>query len=466
MKKCVNCGSTNLDDSEFCSVCGKKMEDIKSICPVCNKEIDPIKNFCKYCGSDLKKPKTIPGKKELNRETEKDDLKDKIKNQKKKTGKKNFIKTISIIAALIFIALISYFIIYILAKYTYSQDIISSNKPEKETIETSPIETQQYTYYETLFEYAKKVKPYPNIPADGYTLAYADFIGNHGFCKNVWQSIKDNWVLAGGNLDNLYYFDNEADVDKSLDNIDLVLEKNPDVFVSFQQDLKVNTVTSYKFKQKNIPVININSISRVDNYPYAINPGNFEEGYEMGSHAIKLIKNNYSDGSSFNVIALENNWNNDFLVLQEGFYQAFFDEYGEQTNSFFKRVDISGFDESQIKNSVGEILDYEAPGIDNIVLFSVLYDGLNFALNKATEIGRFNSDKWVVLTFDAYNENVPQMIRNGIIDATLYNFPEKWGNYIIPAAISLLNKETIPGYIYINEKEIVTKENINDFFKT
>lgn len=463
MKKCSKCGSTNLDDSEFCSVCGKKMEDIKNICPVCKREIDPTKKFCKYCGSDLRKPETIPGKKELKREIKKDDSKEKIKTQEKKTGKKKFIISISIIAALIFIISI-FVILYTFFDYNPFAKIGAMNKPEKEVPETVSKETQQYTYYETLREYAKQVKPYPNTPAAGYTLAYADFIGNHDFCKNVWQSIKDNWVLAGGNLDNLYYFDNEANVDISLNNIDLVLEKNPDIFVSFQQDLKVNTVTSYKFKQKNIPVININSSSNVDDYPYAINPGNFEEGYEMGSYAIELIKKNYPGGSSFKVIALENNWNNDFLVLQEGFYQAFSDEYGEQTNSFFKRVDISGFDESQIKDSMKEILDYEIPDIDNIVLFSILYDGLDFALSKASEIEGFNSDKWIVLTFDTYNEDVRQRIRNGIIDATLYNFPERWGDYIVPAAVSLLNKEPIPKYISIIEKEIITKENINDFF--
>jgi ABC-type sugar transport system substrate-binding protein len=441
--------------------------DTKNTCPVCKKKIDPTKNFCKYCGNDLRKSEIISEKKEkdeLKKASKKEESKIKIGYAEKKTSKKKIIISVSVIASLVFIILI-FFISYIFFNFNPLERIAALSETEKEAEETATEETSLFEYYETLREYSEVIEPYPNAPATAFTLAYADLIGGHDFCKNVWQGIKDNWVLAGGSLENLYYFDNVGNFDMSLNNIDSILEKNPDIFVSFQQDLDVNTILSHKFKQRNIPVISLDHHTKIYDYSYSVGPNNFEAGYEMGKYAIDLIRENNTNSDSFKVIALEVNWMAVFVILQEGFYQAFFDEYGDQTNSFYRTLDISELDESQIMDNMESILSYEASGIDNILLFSVLYDGLGLALDKASEIDRFSPDQWIVLTFDAYNENVRQGIRSGRIDATSYNFPEKWGSYIVPAAVSLLNIEPIPEYIYVEESEIVTKENINNFYQ-
>ena len=54
-------------------------------------------------------------------------------------------------------------------------------------------------------------------------------------------------------------------------------------------------------------------------------------------------------------------------------------------------------------------------------------------------------------------------IREGLSDAGIAFFPEKYGEFIVPAVAAILDGKAVPAWIYV-ENEIITIDNINQYY--
>jgi len=151
-------------------------------------------------------------------------------------------------------------------------------------------------------------------------------MGGIPFCEDVWQSVQDQWVLAGGDPADLYYADNQYDATIGLKNADIMLAKSPDVLINFQFDSKVNSIIATKFEQAGIPIIAVDVPT--PNAPF-MGVNNFKVAYLAGEVAIEYVEALGGIDMIDNIVLLQFPAGGEVLMLRsEGFYQAFVDKYG------------------------------------------------------------------------------------------------------------------------------------------
>ena len=61
------------------------------------------------------------------------------------------------------------------------------------------------------------------------------------------------------------------------------------------------------------------------------------------------------------------------------------------------------------------------------------------------------------------DEKGKQLIGEGIIDADIAFFPERYGDYLIPAALANIYGNPVPPYIFM-ENAVITPENIGKYY--
>lgn len=93
------------------------------------------------------------------------------------------------------------------------------------------------------------------------------------------------------------------------------------------------------------------------------------------------------------------------------------------------------------------------------------------SLNEETMSGVIaalqNADRWnfediLVITLGVDDLGKAQ-ICEGLSDAGVAFFPEKYGEYLIPAACAILEGAPVPSHMYV-ENAIITKENIDRIY--
>ena len=73
-----------------------------------------------------------------------------------------------------------------------------------------------------------------------------------------------------------------------------------------------------------------------------------------------------------------------------------------------------------------------------------------------------NSDDIIIITLGVDDLGKSQ-IREGSSDAGIAFFPEHYGEYVIPAALTMLEGKAVPPFIYI-ENEVITLDNIDKWY--
>jgi len=147
-------------------------------------------------------------------------------------------------------------------------------------VETVEVEKESPFTYEKLREMAK-AGAYEGNPAEGHTLAFANFLASFPFCKDVEDGIKRNWELAGGKAEDLTILDNAYDINTAIQNSDIVFSKKPEVFLQFFFDARFNAQTARRAQDLGIYCIAIDiplpgfPFMGVDNYGTAVLTGNW-----------------------------------------------------------------------------------------------------------------------------------------------------------------------------------------------
>ncbi len=333
---------------------------------------------------------------------------------------------------------------------------------ETETVvETVEEEKEAYEYYESLHEHAKNTdEPYPDSPAEGHAIAYTDIMGGIPFCNNVYGSVQKEWELAGGADSDLYYADNQYDATVGLQNADILLAKEPEVLIWFQFDSKVNSIVSQKYSEAGIPIIAVDV--PVPNAPF-MGVNNFKVAYMAGEEAIARVEEQGGIDTIDNIILMQMPAGGEVTMLRsEGFYQAFVDEYGADViDPITIRADGGAGEAEQANAAMSDVLT-SIPDAENFVLTSINEQTMDGCISAIETAGRWDPDKWIVITqgVDAVGQ---AQIREGLTDAGIAYFPERYGEYLVPAASAYLNGEVPPAFMYV-ENEVITQENIDEYY--
>ncbi len=313
-----------------------------------------------------------------------------------------------------------------------------------------------YAVYEKYRESAQKGEAYAGSPGKGKKLGFANIFGTLPFCISVEQDIIKQAKLAGFDEKDLIIMDNQYDSVIGLKNADIMLSKKPDVFIEFQADAKVNNIVAAKFGAAGIPIIAVDV--PVPGAPF-MGVNNWKVATMGGQYMAKLIKEQWGGWDAADlVVLLQMPAGGDVTMLRsEGFAAALVEEFGEAAEEKIVRADGGMGQSEQAKAAMDDVLAAH-PDAKKIAMTSINEQTMAGAIASLQTSGRWNSDDIIVITLGV-DELGQSQIRDGLSDAGVAFYPERYGEYLIPAICAMLEGAPVPSHLYV-ENEYITMENI------
>lgn len=252
--------------------------------------------------------------------------------------------------------------------------------------------------------------------------------------------------------------DNRLDGATALSNAENFVTQNVDFVVEFQTDEKMAPVIMEKFDKADIPVIAIDIPMPGATFFGANNP---EAGFLAGEYLGKKAQEEW-DGKIDKVIMLE--------LPQSGVVPA--QRMQGQLDGLksvipdIKDEDILRLDSKntleESKRLISDVLS-TLPDAEHLAILSINDDTALGAV-AALEIADRTDDAFIVgQGADQRGLEELQKENTPYLGSTAY-FPDKYGEYVIPAAIKILEGEEPPKEIFV-EHEFVSKENLDEFLK-
>ncbi len=317
-----------------------------------------------------------------------------------------------------------------------------------------------YAVYEQYRDYAKVTQPYPGTPGRGKRLGFANIFGTQPFSIALEQNLIKQAKLAGFDEKDLIIMDNQYDSVVGLENAEMILAQQPDVFIEYQVDAKVNNIVAAKFAEAGIPLIAVDV--PVPGVPF-MGCNNWKVATMGGEHMAKLIEEKWGGWDAVDVVVLLQLpiGGEVDMLRSEGFAAVLARTFGDRTEEKIVRTDGGMGQLEQAKAAMADVLAAH-PAAKKIAVTSINEETMSGVIAALRAAGRWDPDNIIVITLGVDNLGKLQ-IRKGLSDAGVAFFPEKYGEYLIPAACALIEGAPVPSHLYI-ENEVITKENIDRFY--
>lgn len=342
-------------------------------------------------------------------------------------------------------------------KLNYRPNLLARGLRQHNTPDLFP---PTYAVYEKYREYAQTETPYPGLPGKSKRLGMASIFRAQPFCAEVEQNVIKQAKLAGINEKDILLLDNEYDAEAGLRNAEIMLSLKPDLFIEHQADVRVNSIVAAKFKAAGIPLIAVDvpvpgaPFMGIDNW-YVATVG--------GKAMAALIKRKWGGwGMVDMVVLLQNPAGGDVTMLRsEGFATALSDEFGSEVAGKIVRVDGGLGTIAQAHHAMVNVLRAH-PAAKKIAVTSVNEETMQGVIAAIQEAGRWQRENLIIITLGVDDLGKTQL-REGLSDAGVAFFPEKYGEYLIPAACALLEGAPVPSHLFV-ENQVITRENIDQFY--
>ena len=317
-----------------------------------------------------------------------------------------------------------------------------------------------YAVYEKYRESAKSGVSYPGLPGQGKKLGFAGNYGTQPFCIAVEQNLIKHAKLAGFDDQNLLLLDNQYDSDIALKNADIMLEYAPDLFIEHQALVKINSMIAIKFAEADIPIIAVDV--PVPGAPF-MGCNDWQAATLGGEFMAKLIRERWGTWEALDlIILLQNSVGGEMTMLRsEGFATALAQEFDGQIETKILRTDGGVGSAEQAKLAMDGILR-TYPNAQRIALTSLNEETMAGALVALQNANRWKPDQMIIVTLGVDDLGKLQ-IRKGLSNGGVAFFPEKYAEYLIPAACAILEGAPVPSHMYV-ENVIITKENIDQYY--
>jgi ribose transport system substrate-binding protein len=309
---------------------------------------------------------------------------------------------------------------------------------------------------------AKAGKAYTGAPLKGKVIGFANIFGTLPFCISVENNIKAQLKLAGLDLSKGWIsMDNQYDSVIGLKNADIMLSKHPNFFIEFQADAKVNNIVAGKFGTAKIPLLAIDvpipgsPFMGVDNWKVAL-----IGGHEMA----KLIKQKFGGWDGVDLVALgQMPAGGDVVMLRsEDFAQALSEDFAIDTkDAKIVRFDGGMGQSEQAKAAMDDVLAAH-PDAVKIAVTSINEQTMAGIIASLQGAGRWDPNNVVVVTL-GMDELGQSQIRDNLSDGGVAFFPERYGEYVVPAVCAMLQGQPVPPYIFV-ENVIVNAKNVDKWY--
>jgi ribose transport system substrate-binding protein len=190
---------------------------------------------------------------------------------------------------------------------------------------------------------------------------------------------------------------------------------------------------------------------------------NFKVAYMAGEVAMEYVEEMGGIDKIDNIILMQMPAGGEVTMLRsEGFYQAFVDKYGaEVIDPKTIRADGGAGEAEQANKAMTDVLA-TIPDAENCILTSINAQTMSGIISAIQTAGRWDPEKWIVITQGA-DETGNQQVADGLTKASIAYFPEKYGEYLVPASVALMNGFVVPPFMYV-ENVVISMNNMKDYY--
>jgi ribose transport system substrate-binding protein len=274
--------------------------------------------------------------------------------------------------------------------------------------------------------------------------------GDFEFCRTVMQSVKN---AAAREHVHLITVNNRYSAREALRNADLLIKERVDLVLEYQTYERVAPVIASKFLEANTPVIAIEIPHPGATY---FGANNYKAGL-IGGKALGRWAREHWDGKVEQVVLLELPIAGSLLELRiTGLLDGLRAELPSIVNVPVAHLNGRG-DFEQVLEIIRQYLR-RAPA--RRTLIGTVNDVCALAALKAyEEVGA--SDKCAVVGQNAIRETRNELRRSGTrLIGTVAYFPERYGDEIIPLAIGILQKRSVPTTVFVKH-QLITPRNVD-----
>jgi len=255
-----------------------------------------------------------------------------------------------------------------------------------------------------------------------------------------------------------------ADPERALDNAKNIYEKKPEVFLQFQADTHTNALIGKEAAGEGIYIIAVDvpvpgfPLMGIDNYGAALLAGDWaiEEvmayygGWENIDRIIYLNSSGTGEGTELRIFGSK-----DAIIERFG-------NGGDDMAADSKAVMFDGVITAD--NGEHSIISFlnNHPEDKNIIVFC-LNDGVARGVyDGAEKLERWDPDRWLIISH-GLDDRGKELVRSGIIDGGIAYFPERYGKYLIPAALAHMYGNPVPASIFM-ENTVITADNVDEYY--
>jgi ribose transport system substrate-binding protein len=274
--------------------------------------------------------------------------------------------------------------------------------------------------------------------------------GDSEFCRAVMQSVE---TAAAREHVHLITVNNRYSAREALRNADLLIKERVDLVLEYQTYERVAPVIASKFLEANTPVIAIEIPHPGATY---FGAQNYKDGL-IGGKALGRWARDHWDGKVDQVVLLELPIAGSLLELRiTGLVDGLRAELPSIVNVPVAHLNGRG-DFEQVLEVIRQYLR-RAPARRTLV--GTVNDVCALAaLHAFEEVGA--SEKCAVVGQNAIRETRNELRRSGTrLIGTVAYFPERYGDEIIPLAIGMLQKRSVPSTVFVKH-QLITPRNVD-----
>jgi len=305
---------------------------------------------------------------------------------------------------------------------------------------------------------------YEGEPAKDHIFGFNNVIAGNPFTQSVEDSLKEQWFAAGGSSDSILLLDMAIDILKAAENFDIAYSKGAEVYAQMHYDLKAATQIAKRAKDLGVFFIAVDQM--VIGEPF-MGLDNYNVSRLCGEAALEEIDKIF--GGWENVDRVFHQYQPEsgevFGMRTFGAVDVLKAAFGDEADpnvegSKSVLLHAAGMEE-QTQKAMADVLSLY-PNDEKIVAFC-LNDQAAAGFQAAAEIaGRWDPENWILIAIGC-DELGKELVRNGITKGSVATFPEKYGEYIIPAALAHMHGNPVPPDMF-TENILITKENIDKYY--
>ncbi len=290
-----------------------------------------------------------------------------------------------------------------------------------------------------------------------YRVGFANLSERIPFAVDVRRGLERAAHDAG--IVDLVVADNRLDGEHAVAVARRLLDEGIDLLIEYQVDAQAGEVIMSRCRAAGVPAIAVDipmlgaTFFGVDNY---------RAGYMAGDGLGRWICGHWQ-GQLERLVVLEEPRTGQFAATRmRGQIEGLQQHVGPLSEAKIVRVDCGNTAETTAARLRPLLLGPELAGLHRIAMISINDDAATGAIAAARAVGR--AGDIIVVGQGADRRAREELLRadSRLVGSTSY-MPERYGEQLVPLALSILRREPVPPAVYV-EHHFITAENLAEFY--